>query len=142
MNQTITKKSLTIVNSNPMPSETAPFRTVVKFAAIAAGLLIIIGYVIFQARFLIMGPQILLTQAPTLIHNDRQVFLTGSTFNISRLWLNDRQIYTDAHGHFKEALILENGYTVATLRAEDRYGRVTTVERPFVYTPSSFIQSI
>ncbi|MCA9358083.1 hypothetical protein KC902_02355 [Candidatus Kaiserbacteria bacterium] len=125
-----------------MHEDTVPFRSVVKSTLIASGLLIILGYVIFQARFLIMGPQITLTSSPTIIHNDRQIYLTGSTFNISRLWLNDRQIYTDAHGHFKEALILENGYTVATLRAEDRYGRVTTVERPFVYTPSSFIQSI
>ena len=123
-----------------MPHEPVPFSTIIKFVTVTAGLLVIIGYVIFQARFLILGPQIALSERPTLIHNDRQIFLVGSTFNISRLWLNERQIYTDAEGHFKEALVLENGYTVATLRAEDRYGRETTVVTPFMYTPSSFIK--
>lgn len=92
----------------------------------------------FQARFLIGGPQIMLSDVPNIRQNERQIFLTGYTHNISRLWLNDRQIYTDAKGNFKEAVILENGYTITTLRAEDRYGRKTTVTKQFVYTPASF----
>jgi hypothetical protein len=27
---------------------------------------------------------------------------------------------------------------VTTLKAEDRFGRTTTITRPFVYTPASF----
>ena len=46
--------------------------------------------------------------------------------------LNGRQIFTDKNGNFKEALVLENGYTVATLRAEDRYGRVTHQTQTYV----------
>jgi len=98
----------------------------------------ILAYVIFQARYLISGPQISLVENPDLRQNERQIFLSGATFNISHLWLNDRPIYTDGQGNFKEALILENGYTVATLRAEDRYGRETRIIKPFVYTPASF----
>jgi hypothetical protein len=108
--------------------------------AVTVGILLAITYVIFQARFLIIGPQIVLTNDVELVHNERVVYLEGTAFNISRLWLNDRQIFTDAGGRFKEALVLENGYTMSTLRAEDRYGRVTTLERSFVFTPSSVIQ--
>lgn len=97
-------------------------------------------YVVFQARHLIIGPEIVLFDAPATHQNERLVHLSGQTHNISRLWLNGRQIYTDAKGRFEEALILENGYTIATLRAEDRYGRETTVTREFVYTPASFIE--
>jgi hypothetical protein len=121
--------------------EHTSFRNIVKFTAIAIGLMCVLVYVTFQARFLIIGPQIVLTNIPNNLQNERQIFLTGSAFNISRLWLNDRPIYTDAEGNFKEALILENGYTVATLRAEDRYGRETTVEQAFVYAPKSFLPS-
>ena len=119
-------------------NETLPFRSLVKLVLIAIGLMCILAYVIFQARYLISGPQISLVENPDLRQNERQIFLSGATFNISHLWLNDRPIYTDGQGNFKEALILENGYTVATLRAEDRYGRETRIIKPFVYTPASF----
>lgn len=119
-------------------NEPLAFRTVIKFTMLGIGLVVILMYVAFQARFMIIGPQIVLTEEHGLLQNERQTFLTGTAFNISRLWLNDRQIYTNAQGNFKEALVLENGYTIATLRAEDRYGRETTVEQSFVYAPVSF----
>jgi hypothetical protein len=118
--------------------ENLPFRTVIKLY-LAAGLLLLIAmYVVFQARFLIVGPEIILTELENPLQNQRQVMLVGDTNNISRIWLNGRQIFTNAQGNFAEALILENGYTIATLRAEDRYGRETKVTQEFVYTPASF----
>lgn len=120
--------------------DSVPFRTIVKISFGVMGLLFILIYVVFQARFLISGPQIVLNEEPSVTQNQRQIFLTGDTHNISHLWLNDRPIYTDVKGNFKEALVLENGYTITTLRAEDRYGRETTITRSFVYTPASFNQ--
>ena len=119
-------------------TETASFRTIIKFTGVTVVLLFILAYVIFQARHLIIGPQILLSDIPAELQNQRQIFLSGKAYNISHLWLNDRPIYTDAQGNFKEALVLENGYTIATVRAEDRYGRETKLAQPFIYTPSSF----
>jgi hypothetical protein len=117
------------------------FREGLKWLLIGSVGVILLTYALFQARFLIIGPQIVLSNEPAVQHNERRIFLEGTAFNISRLWLNDRQIYTDAQGNFKEALILENGYTVSTLRAEDRYGRTTTVSRSYVYTPASFVRN-
>jgi hypothetical protein len=117
-----------------------PLRTVVRVLIISLSLLCVLLFIIFQARYLIVGPRIVLDEVITGPQNERQIFLTGTAFNISRLWLNDRQIYTDTEGHFNEALILENGYTIATLKAEDRYGRMTTVTSPLVYAPASFAQ--
>ncbi len=108
----------------------------------AAGALVflglIAGYIFFQARFLVAGPQISLTEEPGIAHNSRVITLVGNAHNITHLWLNDRQIFTDENGNFREALVLENGYTIATLKARDRFGRETRVERPFVYKPASF----
>jgi hypothetical protein len=120
--------------------EGMPFRTIVQFSLIGLSLLCVILYIAFQARFLIIGPQITLTAEPPTVNNQRLVTLEGTAQNISRLWLNDRQIFTDAQGNFEEALVLENGYTVTTVRAEDRYGRETTVTRTYTYFPASFIQ--
>lgn len=120
---------------------TLELRNVLKIVGIALLLTLIISYVIFQARFLITGPQINLTNEPETQHNERIITLTGSAHNITHLWLNDRPIFTDENGNFEEALILENGYTITTLRASDRYGREAKLERSFVYTPASIIKN-
>lgn len=121
-----------------LTGHTTSFRTVVKSSFLLLGLVSVAAYVVFQARFLIIGPQVRLVQESEAVVNERQITLAGSAFNISRLWLNDRPIYTDAQGNFKEALVLENGYTVATVRAQDRYGRETAIKRTYVYIPASF----
>ncbi len=122
---------------NPPRQFAFEFRT---FLIVLFSLLLItmtVGYILFQARFLIAGPQISLINEPNIQHNVRTIHLEGTTHNITHLWLNDRPIFTDESGHFNEALVLENGYTIATLKARDRFGRETRVERPFVYTPAS-----
>lgn len=119
--------------------ESITFRSFLVFIASMTGLFCIFLYVLFQARFLLIGPQIVLHQEPALLHNERQIFLSGTAYNITHIWLNGRQIFTDAEGNFTEALILENGYTIATLRAEDRYGREARITKQLVYIPASFV---
>lgn len=112
-------------------------RTLLKVLASLIVLGLVLSYILFQARFLVAGPQIVIKDDLTVQHNERTIYLSGTAQNITHLWLNDRQIYTDESGNFSEALVLENGYTIATLRARDRFGRETKIERPFVYTPAS-----
>lgn len=96
-------------------------------------------YVVFQARFLVKGPRVELDYEPNQVENTRTVKISGSASNIAKISLNDRQIFTDTSGYFSEALVLENGYTIATIKAVDRYGRETQVVRWFVYTPTSMM---
>jgi len=124
-----------------LPGTHVETRTILKFLGLVLLLGAIAIYVAFQARFLITGPQIELSIEPATQQNERMIRLTGSAYNITHLWLNDRQIFTNEEGYFDEALILENGYTITTLRAKDRYGRETRVVRSFVYTPASIIKS-
>ncbi|MCB9810589.1 MAG: hypothetical protein H6779_01940 [Candidatus Nomurabacteria bacterium] len=120
--------------------QTLALRSILKVLIVVFFTTVFASYVLFQARFVIAGPQITLTEEPTTQHNTRVVELVGTTKNITHLWLNDRPIFTDETGRFDETLVLENGYTIATLRAKDRYGRETELVRSFVYTPVSFIQ--
>jgi len=93
-----------------------------------------VGYALFQARFLIEGPVVTLHNLPQVTQTQRTVILEGTAQNIVRITLNGRQIYTDKDGYFKETLVLENGYTIATLQAHDRYGRERSYTQEFVYT--------
>jgi hypothetical protein len=112
-----------------------------KLGGVFCILTLILSYVLFQARFLLTGPEITLIDEPKTEHHTRTVVLQGTAHNITHLWLNDRPIYTDERGNFKEELILENSYTIATLRAKDRFDRENKIVRSFVYTPASVIRN-
>jgi hypothetical protein len=94
-------------------------------------------YSYFQARNLIHGPSITLENNLSSLQSERSLTISGEARNVVVLRLNGREIHTDEHGHFSEALILENGYTIMSLEAEDRYGRNTTVTRSFMYKPNT-----
>ena len=96
-------------------------------------------YVLYQARFLIQGPQVTLFEIPETVQSSKQVVLQGNTSNITALYLNGRSIVTNEDGVFSESVVLENGYSIVRIDAEDRYGRTTSVEHTFVYTPEDSI---
>ena len=116
-------------------------RNILKIICIIIAVGIFSFYLFFQARFLIAGPQITLENEPPTQNNIRMIELKGTAHNITHLWLNDRPIYTNEDGEFNEALVIENGYTITTLRAKDRYDRETKLVRSFVYTPASIIKN-
>ena len=110
-------------------------RNILYYIFLFGVILLFIGYALFQARFLLAGPVITFINLPAVVQNERLIMLEGTAQNIVRMTLNGRQIYTDKNGHFKEALILENGYTIATIQVQDRYGRSRSYVQKFVYTP-------
>jgi hypothetical protein len=109
------------------------FRTILIYGVSLLFTVIFVLYILFQARFLIAGPEISLLESLPNPQVSRVVYLEGTARNIVRMTLNGRQIYTDSGGYFKEEVILENGYTIVTLQAEDRYGRKHTQTREFVF---------
>jgi len=114
-------------------------RSIVKYTLVTLFVGCLVLYITFQARFLITGPEITLIHEPASVQNSPTVTLEGTARNIAKITLNGRQIFTDQSGYFSEALVLENGYTIATITATDRYGRETNVVRSFVYTPTSIL---
>lgn len=110
-------------------------RTFLQYATVLLVVVAFVAYVVFQARFIIAGPQItIFTESGQ--SQEQLVTIAGQATNIVNISLNGRPIYTDEDGYFKETVVLENGYTISTIRAKDRYGRTVTTDRAFVYTPS------
>jgi hypothetical protein len=95
----------------------------------------IVGYIIFQARFLIEGPMVTLAPEPAIIQHERQITLSGVAEHITAISVNGRPILTSEAGAFNEPLVLENGLSVVRIEARDRFGRTTSLERSFVYVP-------
>lgn len=81
-------------------------------------------YCLFQARFIILGPQVTVTshEDGVALH-EPAVTLSGTARNAAWISLNDRQIFSDEKGHWSEKLILSHGLSIMTLRVRDRFGR-------------------
>jgi cytoskeletal protein RodZ len=111
------------------------FSTWIRFFGIVVLIGTIAWYVQFQARNILEGPTIDLTDEYVPVQHERHVDLTGNARNIVKLTLNGREIQTNESGEFTQTLVLTNGYTIMELTAQDRFGRTTSVQRTYVYVP-------
>ncbi len=122
-----------------MNHQSLSLRSIIKTVIIIGILCIVFGYIFFQARFVIAGPVIAIETELKPVYNERIVLVSGSVRNSTKITLNGREIFTDEQGYFQEPLVLENGYTIMVVRAEDRFGRTTEIIDETVYRPASAI---
>jgi hypothetical protein len=118
----------------------------IKVSAITAAVLIIIGYTFFSTRHLIQGPLITIeTPISGETSNSALIEVSGIARNINFISLNDRPIYIDDKGNFKEKLLLSPGLNIIELYAKDKFSRevvkhlevvLTEEERIFIPSPS------
>ena len=97
-----------------------------KYGFLIILLMLLIAYSLYQARFLILGPQVWITNprdGQTV--EDPIVVLEGRANNIAWISLNDHQIFTDEEGKWIEKLIVSSGISIMTVKARDRFGRET-----------------
>jgi len=84
----------------------------------------VIGYSYYQARDFLTGPSLtILSPQNGATVTDALVNIEGLAKNISAIALNDRPIFVDEEGVFKEQLLLLPGYNIMELTAQDRFGR-------------------
>ena len=103
----------------------SPKKTVSRILYIILGILFI-GYVLFQAKNLLLGPIITIDEpkdGTTITYE--VVTVAGQAKNVAYIYLNNKQIYVDNNGHFSEKLIAPTGYSIIELSAKDKFGRMT-----------------
>lgn len=110
--------------------------TILRILGVLSLMCLAVWYVHFQARNFLNGPHITLEGGNDVLHHEQRIPLTGRAENIVKLTLNGKEIHTDEHGDFTHLLVLERGYTVMTIEAQDRFGRTTSITKEYVYTPS------
>ncbi len=101
-------------------------KSIIKIGSITILGLVIISYSIFQAWKIIQGPVITL-YAPSngQTFNQALIEIEGRAKNISYLKLNDRPIFTDKTGYFKEKYLLSPGYNIIKLDGVDKFKKYT-----------------
>lgn len=100
--------------------------SILRIASIIFLALFIASYAIFQAWKLISGPIITLYSPETgATYSQALIEIEGRAKNIAYLNLNDRPIFTDTTGYFKEKILLSPGYNVIKLDAQDKFKNYT-----------------
>lgn len=95
-----------------------------KRLLILLSLLLILGYGAFEARRLIVGPQItILSPKDGTATSSSLITISGTAENISFLTINDSAAFTDESGHFVKTISPPPGYAIFTVSATDRFGR-------------------
>ena len=100
-----------------------------KFFLILAGVLVL-AYGIWQARDFLRGPRIYL-ESPQEgeILKENLLAIKGRAYDVSKLMLNGRSIFTDENGNFYEETLLAPGVNILELYAEDKFGHEKTIQR-------------
>lgn len=111
-------------------------RRILRYIIFFAFAIVIAGYSLYQARNLLLGPHITITSP----HNGATVTnpfieITGTARNITAITLNDRPIYINESGVFREQLLVPQGYTIMKLAARDKFGRSVEKKLELVYKP-------
>jgi hypothetical protein len=84
------------------------------------------AYGLYKAKAFLGGPKIII-EYPKNGQTVEESFMeiSGKVINISSLFLNGRQIFTDKEGNFKGELLLADGYNIIEMSGADKFGRTT-----------------
>lgn len=103
-------------------------REMIKWALIALGVVIVVGYSYFVLSGYLRGPQIILSSPLNgFATTTPLITITGIAVHANTLSINGYKTPIDLEGNFSGQLILAPGYNIMTIAAQDRYNR--TVEK-------------
>lgn len=101
--------------------------------AIGIVLLLVVGYGLFEARPLLLGPVIVLSSpAEGYGSPDGTVTVSGTAYRATALALDGGALLMDENGHFSITLTLPSGGAILSLTATDRFGRTRMEQRDVV----------
>lgn len=107
-----------------MPSN---IKKTLQISGIIFTVLVIVGYSLFQAKNLLVGPTFTIETPLDGATLQSEVFtIKGVAHNVASITLNDSPIFIDENGVFEEKLIAPKGYSIIELSVADRFGRRRT----------------
>lgn len=104
--------------------------------ALVVFFIIIVIYAYFEARGILFGPTINISQTVEEVSSP-YIELTGTTTHIATLSVNGQSVPVTEQGAFDIPFALSPGYNRIVLDASDKYGHSTEKVVQIVYTPSA-----
>jgi hypothetical protein len=113
----------------------------IKYGIVLFLLLLGVGYVLFNSRIFIAGPQLtVISPVDGISVNEKKIVLEGNTFNTSFISVNDRAISVDEQGNFSVPILLQDGYNQVVIKAHDKFDRQVTQTLDLVYNSSNQLE--
>ena len=113
-----------------------PYSSRVSRTLLVLFFLAVLGYGIFEARGIVLGPNIQVDEAPLVVSSEF-VRIQGVATHIATLTMNGTAISVTEDGLFDEPLLLHEGENRILLRAQDKYGNETTRTVTLIYRPET-----
>ena len=109
-------------------------RILIKIAIIVIAVTIIASYSYYQVKDLLDVPRLTIfypENGATLLEPILEI--SGKVENMSKITLNDRNIFVNEEGYFKENLLLMYGYNVVEIELQDRFGKIKNEKLELMY---------
>ncbi len=114
-----------------------PYSTRLSRIALVIFFLAVVGYAIFEAQAILLGPRIAVDDATSAVLNQQFVKIQGTATHIASLTMNGADIPVTETGSFDEPFLLAPGENRIELVAKDRYGNATTRVVTLYYVPTT-----
>ncbi len=113
---------------------TAPRQNHLRLILIILFFFFVAGYSYFRLKDVSQGVKISIESLKNGITlNDPRINIVGQARHAITLSINDDPVPVDQKGNFSQALLLPPGYTVITVRAEDKFGKTDEKVYEVVY---------
>lgn len=100
--------------------------------AILVGIFIflaLLGYILFQYRYAFINPPLEISAPKEGASVSSQAVISGTTDSNATVYVNNLPVTVDESGHFDKTIDLFPGKTVIFIKAINRFGRETKVQR-------------
>lgn len=123
--------------SNPKEYVAPRFRLGRTVFLIVGLFIIVAGFLTYQYRSAVFNPEIKIEKPLENEEiNSLKVEVRGSTDPSATLTINNREVPIESDGTFERELSLFPGESVITFTVENRFGRITTIERKVLVRPN------
>ncbi len=94
---------------------------------------LLLGFIIFQYRYAFVNPPITLASPSEMsVLSSTTILVLGKTDPNSTVTVNDEQVSVNQDGDFRKEITGFPGKTTITVKATNRFGKQTTIERHVV----------
>lgn len=95
-------------------------------------LLLFLGYLFFQYRAAFLPPSLIITSPQQNSTTTKEITVAGKADTNATVYVNNQPVIVSSDGEFSKRLTLFPGNTTISVRAENRFGKITEEQRNII----------
>lgn len=106
-------------------------RLKIQQSLLLAGVILVLflGYLFFQYRAAFLPPSLTITSPEAETTTSKEITVSGKADSNATVYVNNQPVTVGSNGEFSKRLILFPGNVTISVRAENRFGKETVVQR-------------